>query len=220
MEMSARWRLDHHGVHDVEVECSPSATVGALADALAAHVADCSGSPEAHVSSSDCVDLTIDSEGDILDPLEPAFEAVPASGSTIRLVEVDRAGGRSDTDCTAPVTISTAGSREALRYGRNSCSGGIAIHVGTDVLVSDEGTDLLYVDGALVRGSAGLRDGALIRCGEWGATVGIHGALKPPRLRDRRIGSQLHEASGPTTLLTRSRSRRHRIGIALPGFHG
>ncbi len=57
-----------------------SDTVGALADALAAHVADCSGSPEAHVSSSDCVDLTIDSEGDILDPLEPAFEAVPASG--------------------------------------------------------------------------------------------------------------------------------------------
>ncbi|MGI9577921.1 MAG: FtsK/SpoIIIE domain-containing protein, partial [Microthrixaceae bacterium] len=188
MATNARWRLDHHGVHDVEVDLGRATTVGELANALAHHL----DGPARHVGelpagqgargieSQAETALTIESPHGVLDPRRPAQETVPSSGATIRLVAADSFEQVHGGTRGAPVTLSTEAGRRALDYGSSAITEGVQIHVANDVIVVDEGTKVIHVDGARVRGYAVLRDGSMIRCRDWAATVRIHGALRPP----------------------------------------
>jgi S-DNA-T family DNA segregation ATPase FtsK/SpoIIIE len=202
MATNARWRLDHGGIHDVEVDLHPSTTVGELARALENHVdsrrhreltaAEADPAPDDGVRRRARRGLTIETEFGLLDPAGSARESVPPSGSTIRLARCSDPESWGPNGNAAPVTMSGPFGRSRLHYGRNAVSEGVALYVGHDVVLTDEGTGLLYADGALVRGHVGLHNGAMIRRGDWAASLQIHAALSPPTTRGaaRRVPIQ------------------------------
>ncbi len=183
MTSRACWRLDHDGLHDVEVDLRPSATMGELAHALVAHVASLPGSvttvepwpDETEDATTVCVD------GRPIDPRRLAIDAAPPSGSTIQIQRLtDNDARPPDRSTLAPVALLTAAGLQNLRYGRTQVTDGVIVHVGRQVIVHDDGFDTITVDGAPVHGHSGLGDGAMLRCGTWTATLAIRGVLRPP----------------------------------------
>lgn len=156
---------------DLEVRCPADASVGEVADAVAAHL----GLPGK---------LSLGPPGGRRPPRDrPAIRAAPRSGTTVALGPADAV-----TDGPAlrsPATLECAdGTRVRLAYGPDRVRLGtrkVEVVVGRDVVVGapTDGTTLA-VDGSPVLGTRAVRDGAVLTCGDDVAVLRVDGTLRPP----------------------------------------
>ena len=173
--MRVCWRVDHHGVHDIEVDLQPDSTVGEVAAELLGRLgADGPRQPSGHPAARP----TRVHEGRPLARSARVAAVGPPSGATVALAE----GATEEVIAAppAPARLLTRTGEVALTYGPNGVTDGVVVEVGSQVTARVEGTARLTVDGAPVRGNAPLPDGALLRSGAWTATIAVTGSLRPP----------------------------------------
>ncbi len=181
-------------VLDVDVVATPDATVGDLADALAAHVAahDVRGADAVDganaVDGADGADgaeaLTVVSRWPLDERSAPPPRAAPLAthgpraGSSVRLVPAVDAVG--DTTAPAPVRLRGSGGDDLrLAYGPNRL-GDAVVEVADQVTVRAVGASGARLGGAAVLGAERLAPGDLLTVSGVPRTVLVDGPLQPP----------------------------------------
>ena len=158
---------------DLQIDPTPSATVGELADLLAERT----GNPRGMTLVSR---WPVD-ERDAPPPREGLLRSAgPRAGSTVVLVAEEETAA---TSVRSPVRLVGPGGQERrLDYGTTRL-GDATIDVGEQLTVQASGGSDARVDGAALLGSARLADGDLLTLAGTPWTVRVEGPLRPPAPR-------------------------------------